>query len=671
MHYEFLQSLVIVFSVSALSVFILNRFKIPSLVGFLVAGIVIGPHALGLVHEIKEIEVFAEVGVILLLFTLGMEFSLKKLLRMKRIVFGSGSFQVILTIGFTLLIALIFLNFSFEDAVFWGFLISLSSTAIVVKSIADKNEYSTPQGRAMIGIVLFQDLSVVLFIVLVPMIGGAVAFSFAETLMILIKAIAVIVFVIAGSRWLVPYVFDRIVRTKSRELFIISIMLFCIGTAMFTSSMGLSLSLGAFLAGMMLSESDYAYQAMADVVPFKESFMGLFFVSVGMLLNVSFAMDNILAVVVFFVLILFGKALIGYFSVIVAGFSSRNAIIAGLGIAQIGEFSFILALEGRKYGLINDDLYQIFIATSILSMLATPFIFRVAVPFAGWAVRNFAPGHYKNHNPMLFSKAHADQGFKTHHIIIAGFGFNGKNLASILKNAEIPYVILDLDMNLVKEYKSKGEPIYYGDATSADVLIHLGVKKAKMLVCTLSDPISQRMVISNARKHNKCLHILVRTKHVKAVEELKSIGANDVIPEEFETSLEIFHRVFLYYNMPPETIDNTLELIRQNNYSLLRDASQDKMSILGKLQCIPEVDIRSSKISGRSKHIGKTVREMNVRQEIGVTVLAIRRGHELITTPNIEIPLMQNDILLFTGDNESISKAMDFFNSVESGYQKK
>jgi len=661
MHYEFLQSLVIIFGVSALVVFILNRLKISSLVGFLVAGIIIGPHALGFVSEIKEIEVFAEVGVILLLFTLGMEFSLKKLLRMKRIVFGSGLIQVFITILLTFLTAFFFIKLPFEQAVFWGFLTCLSSTAIVIKSIADNNETSTPQGRAMIGIVLFQDLSVVLFIILVPMMGGSIEFSVTEILILLLKAIAVIVFVIAGSRWVVPFLFDHIVQTKSRELFIISIMLFCIGTAMFTNQMGLSLSLGAFLAGMMLSESDYAYQAMADVVPFKESFMGLFFVSVGMLLNLSVAAENIIPILLLFISIIFFKSLIGYFAVIFAGFTSRTSIIAGLGIAQIGEFSFVLAMEGKLYGLINENLYQIFIATSILSMIATPFMFKAAIPFSTWFVKKINPAHFKSHNPQLYSKQILSKGSQSDHVIIAGFGFNGRNLAGVLKQAEIPYVIIDMDMSKVKKYKAKGEPIYFGDATSSDVLIHFSIKKAKMLVCTIPDAITQRILISNARALSKCLYILTRTKHVKAVEELKNIGANDVIPEEFETSLEIFHRVFLYYNLPHETIENTLESIRQNNYSLLRDSSIDKMSLLGKLQCIPEVDIRSVKLSSTWPHLGKTIPELDVRQQTGVSVLAIRRNNELITTPNLGIPLEVNDILLFTGNQENIEKAIEFF----------
>jgi len=250
---------------------------------------------------------------------------------------------------------------------------------------------------------------------------------------------------------------------------------------------------------------------------------------------------------------------------------------------------------------------------------------------------------------------------KTDHVIIAGFGFNGRNLAGVLKQSDITYVVIDIDMNRVKKYKATGEPIYYGDASSSDVLLHMGIRKAKMLVCTVSDPITQRILISQARTLSKCIYILVRTKHVKAVEELKSLGANDIIPEEFETSLEIFHRVFLYYNVPPEDIENTLETIRQNNYALLRDSAVDKISLLGKLQCIPEVDIRSVKLSSKWPHLGQTIPELDIRQQTGVTVLAIRRNNELITTPNLSIPLQENDILLFTGAQENLEKAIDFF----------
>jgi monovalent cation:H+ antiporter-2, CPA2 family len=661
MHFEFLQSLVIIFGVSALVVFILNRLKIPSLVGFLVAGILIGPHSLGLIKELKEIEIFAEVGVILLLFTLGMEFSLKRLLKLKRLVFGAGFFQVFVTMIITFLIAHFIFGLPPEQSVFWGFIISMSSTAIIIKLLNDSNHTTLPQSRTMISISLFQDLAAILFIILIPMMSGSVEFSLKQSLFAVLRAGLVLVFVIAGSKWFVPYIFDKIVKTKSRELFIISIILFCIGTAMFTNSMGLSLSLGAFLAGMMLSESDYAYQAMSDVVPFKESFMGLFFVSVGMLLNIPVAVQYIIPIFIFVLLLLILKSVIGYLAIVIVGLTPRTAIYTGFGIAQIGEFSFVLAMEGRFYGLISEDLYQIFIAISILSMISTPFLYKLSHPLATYLILKTSSLKSQKHYALLYNKDLLSRGMKSEHVIIAGFGFNGRNLAEVLKQASIPYVIIDIDMTLVREYKAKDEPIYYGDASSSDVLSHLGIQNAKMLVCTVSDPITQRMIISNARNLNKCLYILARTRHVRSVEELKKTGANDVIPEEFETSMEIFHRVFLYYNVSPEIIENTLEEIRQNNYSFLRGSSEDRMSLLGKLHCIPEVDIRSARIKAGSAHIGQTIRELNIRQVTGVSVLAIRRGTELLTTPNLDKPIRENDIILFTGDQKSIGKAILFF----------
>jgi monovalent cation:H+ antiporter-2, CPA2 family len=544
MQVEFLQSLVIIFGVSAIVVFLLNKFKIPSPVGFLLSGILIGPHALGLISELNEIEVFAEVGVILLLFTLGMEFSLKKLLKMKRVVFGAGSFQIFFTILVIFIIGIVFFKLDIVNAIFWGFLIVVSSTAIIIKLISDKKETSSPQGRAMIGISLFQDLSIIFFIVLIPLMSGSVEFSFFQFAIIILKAAGVIFFVIYGSKWIVPYLFNQVVKSKSRELFIISIILFCIGTALFTSFMGLSLSLGAFLAGVMISESDYAYQAMSDVVPFKESFMGLFFVSIGMILDLSIAVEYAQQIIILLLIIVVVKFIIGLIAVRIAGFSLRTAIIAGIGIAQVGEFSFILALEGRYYGILKAENYQIFIATSILSLLLIPLLYKFAHPFATWFVKKVNPQYFGKHNISLYKDDFLSRDSKTDHVVIVGYGFNGRNLANILRYANVPYVVLDFDMNLVKQYKAKGEPIYYGDATSPDVLLHLGLKKAKMLVCSVSDSITQRIVIANARNVSKCLYIVARTRYVSAVEELKKMGQMTSSPKNLKPLWKFFTECF-------------------------------------------------------------------------------------------------------------------------------
>lgn len=660
MELGFLESLVIIFGVSVLVVFFLYRIKIPSLVGFLVAGIIIGPHAIGLIKNITEIETFAEIGVILLLFALGMEFSVAKLLRMKRIVFGAGSFQVGITIFVTFIIAYLFLKFSFSQAVFWGFIITLSSTAIVIKYLNDNNEIRTPHGRTLIGIVLFQDLCVVFFSIMIPLMGGKTELNFTEIFLLLLRSGVIILFVFIGSNWLVPMMFDAIVKTRSRELFIISIMLFCVGTAVFTHKLGLSLSLGAFLAGMMLSESEYAHQATADIIPFKESFMGLFFVSVGMLLNINLAYHNIVAIVGLVVGLFIIKSIVGYFAAYFVGFTSKTSIITGLGLAQIGEFSFVLAMQGRINHLIDEKFYQIFIAASILSMIGAPFIMRYAPIISVEILRFLRIKHQFNRKNILQSEFQR-KGIKENHVIIIGFGFNGKNLAKILKEANIPYVIIDSNMNVVKKHKQKGEPIFYGDATSTEVIEKLGLAKAKMVVCTISYAFTQRIIISYCRKSNPNVHIIVRTRYLKAVEDLQNLGANEVIPEEYETSIEIFNRVLSYYHVRQNDIHKIIEYTRDNNYSALWDMNLDKKIQLDFSKPIPEIDVRSFTIKSHMSIIGKSIRELDVRKNTGATILGIQREYELITNPHPNFTFSENDTILYTGEPESLIRTIDFF----------
>lgn len=664
MEFGFLESLVVIFGVSVLVVFFLYRLKIPSLVGFLVAGIIIGPHAIGLIENITEIETFAEIGVILLLFALGMEFSLAKLLRMKRIVFGAGSFQVGITILVTFIIAYLFLKFPFPQAIFWGFIITLSSTAIVIKYLNDNNEIRTPHGRTLIGIVLFQDLCVVFFSIMIPLMGGKTELNFTEIFLLFFRSVIIILFVFIGSNWLVPMIFDAIVKTQSRELFIISIMLFCVGTAVLTHKLGLSLSLGAFIAGMMLSESEYAHQATADIVPFKESFMGLFFVSVGMLLNLNFAYHNIFAVIGLVLGLFIIKAIVGYFAAYIVGFTSKTSIITGLGLAQIGEFSFVLAMQGRVNHLIDEKYYQLFIAASILSMIGAPFVMRYA-PKISVEILKFLNVKHKYKRENIINNQYQKKGIKENHVIIIGFGFNGKNLAKILKEAFIPYVIIDSDMSVVKKHKQKGEPIFYGDGTSTEVIEKLGLKKAKMVVCTISNAITQRIIISYCRKSNPNVHIVVRTRYLKAVDELLKLGANEVIPEEYETSIEIFHRVLRYYKISESDINNIILHIRDNNYAALWDMNLDKKIQIDFSKPIPEIDVRSFTIKNQMAIVGKSIKELDIRKNTGVTILGIQREYDLITNPNPDYVLFENDVILYTGDKTSTERAISFFKNYQ------
>src|SRR4030043_1832175 len=350
MELQFLKTLVIIFGASAFVVFLLQKLKVPSIVGFLIAGAALGPHGFGMIREIREVELLAEVGVILLLFTIGLEISLKNLKRIRSAVLGGGLSQVLLTSLFTAAIAYPFLH-QLNESLFAGFLVALSSTAIVMKMLLDRAEMDSPHGRLSMGILIFQDLCVVPLMLLIPLLAGNQG-SVAELLWMLVKSAAIIAAVIFSARWLVPNILHQIVHTRRRELFIITIILLCLGTALLTSELGLSLALGAFLAGLVISESEYAYQAISDILPFKDSFNGLFFISVGMLMDLRFLSQNPLLILFAVIFILLLKTSTGFFSVHLLGHPVRVSLQTGLHLAQIGEFSFVLALAGNSAGLI-------------------------------------------------------------------------------------------------------------------------------------------------------------------------------------------------------------------------------------------------------------------------------------------------------------------------------
>ncbi|MDP3296987.1 MAG: monovalent cation:proton antiporter-2 (CPA2) family protein [Thermodesulfovibrionia bacterium] len=427
MEFEFLKSLVIILGASALVVFLLHKLKIPSVVGFLVAGVIIGPYGIGIVKDVRSVEIMAEIGVILLLFTIGIEFSMARLVRMKKAVLGAGGLQVLFTICLSAVFAYLATG-QVNKSVFTGFLIALSSTAIVLKMLSEQGETDSPHGRIMVGILIFQDLCVVPLMLLIPTLT-AEGVQVTDVAIKMGKAALIIAIVLLGAKWIVPGLLHKIVHTRSRELFITTIILLCLGIALLTSKFGLSLALGAFLAGLIISESEYAHQASADILPFKDSFIGLFFVSIGMLMDTGYIADNFLKISVAVISIFGLKVITGMFSALIIGSPFRASIHAGLGLAQIGDFSFVLAVAGKVSGLITEDFYQIFLASSVITMIATPFILKAAPGLSAWIT-----SRHLLEKAARLKKISEGEGFprKRHgHVIIIGFGLNGKNLASI------------------------------------------------------------------------------------------------------------------------------------------------------------------------------------------------------------------------------------------------
>jgi CPA2 family monovalent cation:H+ antiporter-2 len=658
---EFLQSILLIFGVSALIIFILGKLKISPIVGFLIAGTIIGPYGMGLIKNPHDVEIIAEIGVILLMFTIGIEFSIPRLISLKKEVFILGTLQVAFTIIAISLISHFVLSNELNKSIFYGFLVALSSTAIVMKLLAERGELNTPNGKISIGILLFQDLCVVPLMLFTQMLAGQQD-SYQNFLIVILKAFLILSVVFIFSRIAVPHILHEVVKTKSRELFIIITILICLGIAFFTSKLGLSLALGAFLAGVVISESEYSAQAVSDILPFKETFSGIFFISVGMLLDLAFIKNHLLESVVLVANIFLIKAIIMIVIFYIFVHSLKITLKSALSLSQIGEFSFVLAFTGKAVGFLDDNIYQSFIAASVITMLATPLIIRYSPHFIDNIMRKEPFKRLEKAGKIKESDIIVK---KNNHVIIIGFGLNGRNLARVLKETKIPYTILDLNPDTVRKMKKKGEPIYYGDGTSPEILHKLGLKKAKALVVAISDPHATRRIVQIARNDNPKIHIIVRTRFITEMEELKKLGANEVIPEEFETSLEIFARVLHLFGVPRNNIFRMIETIRQEGYDILRYPEMPRTR--AGLECVffEGLDMDSFQIEKGSWLVGHTLRSLDLRHKAKITVIAIQRGQETILNPSSDFVIKEGDVIVYVGNKKQLIEALNFFQNAK------
>ena len=655
-----LQDLLLLLLASVPIAFIFHRLRLPTIVGFMITGVLIGPHALGLIKDVQAIEVLAEIGVALLLFTIGLEFSLRRMLQMRRMVLLGGGLQVTLT---TLLVTGIahLLGRPLNEAVFFGFLFALSSTAIVLKSYIDRAEIDSPHGRAGVGILLFQDLSIVPMMLMIPILSGREGTSAARitiTLGIAFAAIAVIFFT---ARTVVPYLLHHIVRLRSPEVFVISVVVLILGTSWLTSQAGLSLALGAFIAGIVLSESEYSHQIVADILPFRDVFNSLFFMSIGMLLSLSALSSDVFTVLAWVGALTLGKALLVLAVVRFLGYSLRVSTMTALGLAQVGEFSFILAKAGLPQGLLSEVDYQRFLAASILSMIAAPFLIKVA-PRIGYALQSvFARGSLLEPSVTGFDPQEPDL---RGHVIIIGYGLNGRNLAKVLSRTGVPYLVMELNAETVREAHEQGERIVYGDATRKEVLHHIRLEHARILVLAISDPMASRHTVWLARQMNPDIHIIVRTRYMSEISDLSELGANEVIPEEFETSIEIFSRVLREYGIARQVIQRQIAEIRSEGYQILRLPSLPIVDMSEIAEALQSASTETLFVEADSAGIGKTIGQLKLRKKTGVTIIAITHAGLTEINPGPETTIQAEDVLVLLGGAGQIDLAIEEINGL-------
>ena len=646
--YTILRELIILLAASLPITYVFHRIKLPALVGFLITGVLIGPFGAAIITETSVVERLADIGVVLLLFAVGLEFSVEDILRSGRTFLLGGASQVFLTIAVVAGIAAAS-GFPLYQALFFGFLASLSSTAIVLKMYSDRTELDAAHGRLATGILLFQDIAVVPMMLLLPVLataGAAGAFSPLPVLISLGKAVLGLVGVFFAARQVVPFLLHQVIRLRNREMLFLLVVLICLGTAWITFSLGLSLALGAFLAGLIVSESEYSHHIVSEIMPFRDYFASIFFISIGMLLQTAYFAAHWPILIIMVLLLLLLKSGLVALTARILRYPIRSAVLAGLGLAQIGEFSFLLAQQGHARDLLSDDIFQMFINTSILSMLATPFLIQAGPWFTARL-------------PELPSAEAKKDDFcaLVGHTIIAGYGLNGMNLAKTLKATHIPYVVLEVNVDTIRKARLDGEPMIYGDITRKDVLVRAGVDCARVIVFAVSDNLATRIAIRMVRELNPSIFILIRTRFAADVDELYRLGANQVIPEEFETSIEIFSRVLHEYHIPGNIIANQIQLVRFGGYKMLRGISLDQENLGRVAALFAGATVDNIQLEPDSPAIGKTLKELDIRHATNATVIAVVRDGEATTNPGPDYRLQIDDILVLLGAHRDLDEA--------------
>lgn len=662
MEIPILQDIVIILGLSIFIILVFQKIKVPSILGFLLAGIIAGPSAFNLISSSHEVELLSEIGIIFLLFVIGIELSVKELISMRKTVLLGGGLQVGGTILFTSLIAY-FLGIPLNSAVFLGFLFSLSSTAIVLKLLQERGEITAPHGRIALGILIFQDVIVVPMMLFTPILAGQAGDVWTTILILIVKLLGVGVVIFLLAKYIVPKIFSMVIKTKSKELFILTTVVFCFAIAWLTSSVGLSLALGAFFAGLIISESEYSHQATANVLPFREIFISFFFISVGTLLNLNFFLENILIILALVVGVVLLKMLVMGITVALLKYPPRTIFMTLFSLFQVGEFSLLLSGVGLDNGLIPDNIYQYFLAISIISMGLTPFLIAAAPKLTYALLKAPIPQGVKKRMKSVKKQQSTGETKEPNledHLIIVGYGINGENIAKAARNAEIPYVIVDTDPDTFKKAKNNGEPVIFGDATNSVILQSLHIHEARVVVIAISDPGATKKIISSVRIFTQTAFIIVRTRYVREIEENLKLGADEVIPEEFETSIEIFTRVLKNYLIPYNEIRDFIASIRSSDYEMLTSLKGKPHKPTLQHLHIPNKEIVTLSVQQNNRSIvGKSIQSSGIGKNYNVTVLAIKRDKLYITEIVPSTKIHQGDLLYLFGNPSNITKLND------------
>lgn len=644
-----LKDIVIIFAFATAVNYLFTKIKIPTIIGYLLTGIIAGPSLLAVIQSPHEIEFMAEIGIILLMFTIGLEFSLNHLIKIRFIVFFGGFLQLIFTAGITMLFARMY-DMSWGAAIFTGFLTALSSTALVLKILQERGELTSNYGRTVVGILIFQDIILIPLLLFTPMLGGETSNIGNQLFILGIKTIGIVALVYLGNRWVMPRILHLIALTKNQELFLMSILLICLAVALLTSALGMSLAFGAFLGGLMISRSEYSQDAFNHLIPFKDTFTSFFFVSIGMMLDLSFVGNNLMLILASVLLVVAIKTFVAGTTAFVLGHTFRGTIVVGLALAQIGEFSFILAKTGQEYNILTDYYYQLFLAVTIFSMAASPFLIMIAKPVSNLMMKLPLPQFLVN---GLFPLQEIEVPDMQNHIVLIGKDSRSLNLSRMASQMKLPYISIVFDPAAVRTRQQKGETVVYGNAMNEPILRKAHTETAEIVVISIGDAITALGVIEKVRELNQHAYIIVRAKHVSDIEDLYEMGANKVIPEEFETAIDLFERTLNQLLIPKGEIEEAISRIREDNYGIFREKKENEIFTLSTE--IPNLEVVALKASNYPIFEGNSLKDIHLRKNFGLTVVAVKRADDIVENPGSGFLFEKNDLIYVMGKPEKIA----------------
>lgn len=633
--------LVVTYLVALAAVLALSVARVPSVVALIVAGVLAGPSGFGLVRNEENVDALASVGVDLLLFTVGLDFSVSELRRVWQRLVLAGFLQMLGTTAAVAFVLVLVGGLSFSFGLFTGVFVAMSSTAILLRGLADRDELDAPHGRLAVVVSLFQDLAFVLILMLLPVFAGQARPT--EIPELIGRALLAIVMVVVLGRSVLPRLLRLVIRTRRREAFPLALLVASAGTAWLCAQVGLSTSLGAFLGGLVLAESEYSQQAQAEIRPVRDILSSLFFISLGMLVNPSGLAGRLPLVVSVAGAMLAGKVLLGSAAFLMAGHLPRVSVAAAVALAPVGEFSFIFGRAGYEAGVLSRATWELLLLASVATMVAGPFLVELA-PSAGRVV-----------TLRRVRRARAVQAPTDGHVVVLGYGLGGRLIAAALRVAGIPYLVVELNGTTVQRERARGEPIMFGDATSPDALTAAGVASARAVVMVMSDPEAARRAVRVARQLAPRVPIVVRTRYRAEAEALMATGATVVVVEEIETSLEALAQLLVRLGLPPNRIEAILETLRHE--SVVRSLRRGTEWALVLPDVLRDARVNAYELGPGDWAVDRTIAETALRASTGASIVAIGRGDQYLTNPGAQDALRAGDIVYLIGEPAAVVRA--------------